>query len=117
MSQYVCLTFVQSIVCLAPLLLFKGCTFALQKALFIHTISLIVVLHVTSDCKLQTSRMSCLPLKAVHLLGYLREVVQLQLMGHDLGEVMVLLPAALRSFHQTRAQIQRPEEALARHPR
>lgn len=78
------------------------------------------LLQETTNSQLPHTLLLALPpwtLKAVHLLGYLREVVQLQLMGHDLGEVMVLLPAALRSFHQTRAQIQRPEEALARHPR
>jgi len=64
--------------------------------------------------------MFCLPLKAVHLLGCLSGLVlrqQPHLMKHDLGYVMVLLPAVLGSFHQRRAQIQRPEEALDCHPR
>ncbi len=64
--------------------------------------------------------MFCLPLSPVHLLGCLIGLVlcqQLRLMEHDQGYVMVLLPGVLGSFHQRRAQIQRPEEALDRHPR
>lgn len=64
--------------------------------------------------------MFCLPLSPVHLLDSLVGLVlgqQLHLMKHDLGHVMVLLPAVLGSFHQRPAQIQRPEEAPDHHPR
>ncbi len=64
--------------------------------------------------------MFCLPLKAARLLDCLNDLVlrqQLHLMEHDLGYVTVLLPAVLGSFPQKLVQIQRPEEALDRHPR